>query len=507
MKQNRYRESMKKVPFSEDFDQKTIAAMENAAPAKPKKRAWLRCGAAAAAVLVVVGAGMAFALSNKGQTPVPQTTPLQSALNDAPVVKSTTLLLSVNPQVEFEVDERDMILSVTGKNEDGAALIEGIDFTGYSFENAAVVVVNQLIKHNYITVNDVDRTITLSLSGEKKRASLINDMSVIIKAAAEPYSLEVDTVQTEKDALELVLASKPVQPDENDLPAADPEQLPVHMEIEFSLTGKINKPEDIGYQGTKDTQYPVFQHGASEVNDVMLTLEDGREYAASEIVDFDTAGDWLSTSTLQVMHSLITKGYIANDIGGKVVISLPDCTEQQLTDTKELISLILLEARLALAVEQTDDESLAIVPGPKVSSEILPAYSMAELLDIRYNKDLEQVTDLQMDILSRAFTYDGAMDKLAPRYWAVIPNLVGLTEEEAVALCEQIGFVPRVVHEELSWFESDARTHAERNLGKVIYQDGYAGVTMQVGMPLQINVVIPTQEAQPQKPEPPTFDQ
>jgi len=26
-------------------------------------------------------------------------------------------------------------------------------------------------------------------------------------------------------------------------------------------------------------------------------------------------------------------------------------------------------------------------------------------------------------------------------------------------------------------------------------------------MPLQINVVIPTQEAQPQKPEPPTFDQ
>ena len=64
---------------------------------------------------------------------------------------------------------------------------------------------------------------------------------------------------------------------------------------------------------------------------------------------------------------------------------------------------------------------------------------------------MREITALQMRILTLAYTYDGAVERLRPRYWAVIPNFVGMSEDEAAALCTLTGFVPKIVHEPLSW--------------------------------------------------------
>jgi hypothetical protein len=319
-------------------------------------------------------------------------------------------------------------------------------------------------------------------------------MSEIIKAAAVPYELDVNTVRRDDTEMEIVLLS-PQEPDthENELAPADPDDLPTRMEIEFELTGNVNRPEDIGWQGEGDAR--VFQMGVTEVEDVILRMYGAETQAASEIVGFDTAGEWLSASVLEVTHALIRKEYIADGNAGQIVIRLPRCTAEQYAKTKELVSLMLEEAGLSLEVREVNGtDTLSIVPAEKGEPREEAEYTMEELMDAKLNKDIGKVTELQMRILSLAYTRDGALEKLRPRYWAVIPNFVGMSEEDAVALCTMSGFIPHIVYEQLSW-----GGFSEEDIGKVIYQDCTSGFAYEVGMGLQLNIVVRDQENTIQK--------
>ncbi len=395
-----------------------------------------------------------------------------------------TVLLSLNPEIEFQVDANAMILSVTGKNEDGAALIDGIDFTGFSFENATIVVVNKLIENNYITVNSIDKNILLSVSGETGQMNLLEVMSATIQSAAERYELNIEPIQTGEQQLEIVLKKgEELDPDENALPDADPNNLPTYMEIEYELTGKVNTPEEIGWRDVEGGDR-VFQHGYSEVSDVYLNIKNGGKFQASQIVDFDTASDWLHTATLQMIHSLIEKGYITNDMPGQVVLDINGCTQNQYQQTKELVSLMLMEARLKLEVQPVNEkDTLRIVPSKDAVINEPSVYSLSDLLNTRLNKELSDITKTQMKIMQLAFSPDGAEERLMLRYWAVVPNLMGLSEEEATYLCEVSGFIPVIVHDDFVEGESRVET-----IGKVIYQDGIAGFTSEAGMRMQINI-------------------
>lgn len=488
MKKNNYTDAMQKVRFSEDFNEKTLSAIEKRAK-KPRIRTRI---IAAAAVFVMLCIGGMLKLV------IDPTTGLGTA-ESVPVQNSSVLLLSINPQIEFTVDETDMIISVVGKNEDGTALIEGIDFTGYSFRNAATVVVNKLIENNYISVLDAEKTITLSLGGENRRENLMEDMSAILSAAAQSYELSVEVQNTTENELQILLAQNQEEvANENALPEADPAQMPEYMKIVFELTGKVNRPEDIGW----DPENPgVFRAGYTEVADVWLTIENGKKYRASEIVEFDTAGDWLNTSVFQVMNSLIKKGYITNDMPGTISMEMPGCTDQKYEETMRLAGLILQEAGVnAVTVSSRPKEDAFILTPQVKDSQALPTdalvapakYTMEELLNSKINKNMEDVSQLQMEILSLAFTYDGAVEKLKPRLWAVVPDVMGMDGDEAIALCREAGFEPRVVMEHLEWFEHDGPERfefAKANIGKVIYQDVPPGIATDVAGGFQINIV------------------
>lgn len=393
-----------------------------------------------------------------------------------------TMLLRLNPEIEFRVDEDSMIIEVIGTNEDGIELIDGIDFSGFSFENATIIVVNKLIENNYITANSIDKNILLSVSGDGNPADMLEVMSMIIKSVAERYELNVDTVQTDDNQLEIVLAKGEQVPGENDLPIADPENLPTYMEIEYKLTGKINKPEDIGWREVEGDR--VFQHGYGEVDNVYLSIKGGKKYNASQIVDFDTAGDWISTATLQTIHSLITKGYITSEMPGQIVVNIKKCPEKQFTNAKELISLMLEEAGLQLEVQEIDQNRLKIVPSNAPVDYEKPTYTLSDMLDTRINKDFDKITNTQMKIMQLGYSPDGAQERLEHRYWAVMPNFFGLSEEEVIYLCELSGLTPKIVHEDFIEGASDPNS-----IGKVIYPAAEtAGFTAQVGIPIQINI-------------------
>ena len=491
MNENKYKDSVNKIKFKDSFDEDTVNAMFNAARERKKKRKGRIFAVSAAAVACVAAAVVMISFPKKAVVQVePQNSPeVVVDLTDTEPVKTdeitvknaAVLLLSINPDIEFTVDENDMIISVTGLNDDGVALIQDLDFTGFSFENAAVLVVNKLIENNYISVTDADKIITLSLSGENRRSSLIEDMSAIIKAAAEPYELNVDTVSSSENALDIKLIAPEPSNDDSVLPDADPEELPKYLDIVFKLTGKVNGPDDIGLNGDG-----VFMSGYTEVSDVFIDIEGLGEFRASEIVEFDTAGDWLRTSVFQVMHSLIEKGYIADNIPGKVTLSFSGCTDEQYALCEQICSYMLKEAELALKVEGRDD-GLEIIPSDEPVKPQNAAYSMSELLDQKINKDREKITDLQMQVLTLSYTEYLANEKIKNRQWAVIPNFYGMDEQAAEALCIECGFVPRLNYEDIAWFQP--REQYESLIGKVIYQDCTEGFTMTTGMPIMINVL------------------
>jgi len=507
---NNYTDSVDQLQFSKDFEKNTLTAMKKAA--QKTKRKWI---VAAAAVFVAVCIGATSILLSSPtdipEKPTPEVVvpdqPAESVPADsiAPVQNLSVLLLSINPQIEFTVDESDMIISVIGKNEDGAALIEGIDFTGYSFQNAAIIVVNKLIENNYISVLDVEKTITLSLSGENRRENLMEEMSAILSAAAQSYELNVEVQNTTENELQILLAQNQEEVvDENALPEADPEEMPEYMKVVFELTGKINRPEDIGW----DPENPgVFRAGYTEVADVWLTIENGKKYRASEIVEFDTAGEWLTTSVFQVMNSLIKKGYITDDMPGTVSMEMPGCTDQKYQETMRLAGLMLQEAGVnSVSVSSGPKEDAFILTPLVKASQQIPAdvpvtpakYTMEELLNDKINKNMEDITELQMEILSLAYTYDGAVEKLKARRWAVVPDVMGMDGDEAVALLREAGFEPSVVMEYLEWFEYDGPERVEfakANIGKVIYQDAPPGMATDVAWHFQINIV--TDEPEP----------
>jgi hypothetical protein len=336
-------------------------------------------------------------------------------------------------------------------------------------------------------VYSIEKNIILSVSGNAGQMDLLEVMSAMIKAAASQYELNVDTVQTDEKQLEIILANGQddqtgTEADDNVLPEANPEDLPTYMEIEYKLTGKVNGAEDIGWRVVEDVR--VFQHGYSEVEDIFFSVEGGKKYPGYEIFGIDTAGDWLSKGTLFVIHGLIEKGYISSDLQGKIVLYIKGCTQKQYADTKELVAMILEEAGLQLELQDVNEtDRLRIVPSSSPAVHNPSRYTLSQLLDMKFNKEQADVTELQMKILNMAFTEDGAVEQLRPRYGAVIPNFIGLTEEEAVKLCELVGFIPVV---ELEPFVNGESTVS--NIGFVFYQDLPAGYPYGVGMPIQLNI-------------------
>lgn len=491
------KDSFDKIVMPEDMKNGLRTRVEEAAEAAARKlhrRRILNWALpAAAALALIVGAAVFIGLrggehgqiSAQADTPVTETavpaSPTVAASETAPAPDKKVgalVTLSINPEVEFNVDEDGMIIEVTGKNEDGAELIRDVDFTGMSFENAAITVVNLLIRDGYITAESVDKSIFLSIGGEGGEG-LLEVLADTIRSAAAGYEMAVDTVQTGDEQLQLVLKEQP-QEDEGSLQTADPNDLPLYMQVDIQLTGLVNTPETRYW----DAANRIFSAGVTELDRVVLTLDNGKKYSAAAVTGYDLDDGSLAETVMMVLVALDENGYLTRDMPGKLVIYLHGGTEAQFQTALEMASLTVEDLGVGLeAVPGSESGTVVISSLAEPSTAPEHEYTLSQLLNTLINKDAAKVTELQMRILSLATDEQYVKDELLrPRFWAVMPDLIGLTEEEAVRLCEQNGIKYYIDHME---FTNEADPDF---IGRVEYQDMPAGTSVCTDWRMQFSV-------------------
>lgn len=177
-----------------------------------KRKAWLKWGSMAA--ILILGAGLGFfgaRILNNGvsgrslpgnNTPGSdvqiaenpdsrQTAPGSENDNEGPLVAANSIvILDVNPSISMTVDTDERIVSAEGLNEEGQAVLSGMDLTGADITVAVNAVIGSLLQRGYLS--DLQNAILVSVENEdaEKSAALQERVSSLIGSAFQDGSLE-----------------------------------------------------------------------------------------------------------------------------------------------------------------------------------------------------------------------------------------------------------------------------------------------------------------------------
>ncbi|MBT3320208.1 MAG: PASTA domain-containing protein [Clostridia bacterium] len=364
----------------------------------------------------------------------------------------STIVLDLNPKVRFDLDAQGEVLTVQGLDADGELLLAGIDCAGLTLENATIVVVNQLILQDYITAGVIEEEITLEMQSETLGVETLEVMTQTIITAAEHHDIEVEIIADEEEqTLQIVLT------------AEESEDETVEPQISERMT----------------VQFQIYEEDNSVVGNVSAFTEDSERL----ITSIDFAGMPFPESVLWAINDLIEKGYIGDgQMDKQMLVTLDTADAQKLGVLKYLTGLMVDEAGLALdIVDLGDDMGFSLVVSDKVT---LPraTFTISDILDATVRKSIEELSDMQMEILKIVYTSEQIEWLMTPRYFVVVPDLVGMDVEQAVQMLEQIGVVPvvgKVYSEQLSQLAE----------GEVYFQDFSAGSVVEKGQRFQVGVV------------------
>jgi hypothetical protein len=379
-------------------------------------------------------------------------------------------VLRINPSVEFRLVENGMVAEVAGLNEDGVALIEGIDFAGLSLENATIVVVNRLIEQGYISASMVD-DVYISVSGSSQPDTL-EMMSAIIKTAASQYALAVQTVQTGDNELQVVLGEADSDPPAAPEPAAtaSPDNPPTPVMPDISAPSAPADPSSLPAALTLRYQKDF----AGSVDDIDIDFNGERVDSGIDAY-IDIAGMPAGAATFWTLNKLIAEGYLTDSKPDtKVEFDVSAFGEATAAQVRELAALMVQEAGLALAATDEGGGRFCLAASGLPAPERNARYTLREIEDPTQIKAREDITALQMQILSMAFTPEEIEYMLAPRYWSVMPNLIGLSEARARELLTLAGLQP------VPYYEDGGHT-AGVGYGEVFFQDYAAGGLVEAG--------------------------
>ena len=124
--------------------------------------------------------------------------------------ENQVMVLSMNPEVEFILDSKDKVVSVTAKNEDGVYLLKAnVNFVGMSAEEAAIKFLEECEKHGFVVRGGFDNAsqdLTISVSGEGDE-DLYKSISKKTKNIREQLNVHVmNMVELDDDELEEMVA-------------------------------------------------------------------------------------------------------------------------------------------------------------------------------------------------------------------------------------------------------------------------------------------------------------
>lgn len=145
---------------------------------KPKNNAWIKslCATAAALALIVGG------YLGIGQ--------YQTA-----VAVESVITLDVNPSVRLEVNKSEKVISATGLNEDGIALLceieqDGEKLKSKSLEVAVNVLITAMVEDGYLSQTSNSILVTVNNSDEKKSAEIEAQLLISVDTALTEKGIE-----------------------------------------------------------------------------------------------------------------------------------------------------------------------------------------------------------------------------------------------------------------------------------------------------------------------------
>jgi hypothetical protein len=488
-----------------------------------KRPVWKAAAVAAAIAVIALAIALPLALLNKdsksfeGSIAMSQSTPPEItkaiAAAEESASYSTAIMVSLNPDVEIRLDTDGIVTEVVGLNEDGIALIEGIDFAGMSLENATIMVVNQLILKEYITAAEIQEEINISLKSDTMTLDTLSVMTNIIKAAATAQNISVDVIQNADDnRLQIVLEG---QGEPEVWPELPPTETPLEEDAALEEPTETPMPAveaEIGLE----VEFRMAQGGHTTFVDNMLVHKP--EGGTASIL-LDAASMRLNRVALLGLVELLDKGYIT-DADNKAVrlFFAGDCSDEDIESVAELTALLIAEYDMKIAVTaDVDQKQILLIPDETVTYEAQPSkLALRDVLNHMVNKDEEDLSPRQISILKMAFTFKEYQRLLEKRYFVIVPNLVGMTEEKAVEMLQQLGFYPGVVREKrpgydpnkenggLKYPKDDEELTPEYwafpvvDFGCVFYQDSIPGHPSETGMGMQINVIVLMDDERPE---------
>ncbi len=359
----------------------------------------------------------------------------------------STVVMSLNPVVKFGLDANSNVVEVQGMDEDGERLVQGIDFAGLSFENAAIVVVNQLLLNDYISSGVSQAQITVSLDSEQAGMDTLNVLTDTITTAAAQHKIDVNVT-----------------------PSQETKQLSI------VLTGDGDSTQAATDAGPVTVQY--IQGVGGTVESVHAHRQDGSEMIDS--VDF--ADMPFREAVLYSVNDLIRQGVINDEGESEILFNIGTTDEMMSAGFKYLTQLLLTQAGLSLEVLGTDEAGVFGLALSENTSDEKAQLTMSKILDPKVHKNISELTKTQKDILEFVYTAEQIEEIFAIRYWVVVPNLVGMQEAKAVEMLEKMGIVPMVTRE----YNED---YAQFEAGTVFLQDMTAGAMVEKGARFAVSVL------------------
>lgn len=99
--------------------------------------------------------------------------------------------LDLNPSIEYDLNMFDVVIGVTGVNDDGTQLLGDVDLTGQSIDDAISDTVDLLIEDGYITSEEANDIVIATNNSDEDKS---DELAVELQEVAENRIVENDVV-------------------------------------------------------------------------------------------------------------------------------------------------------------------------------------------------------------------------------------------------------------------------------------------------------------------------
>ena len=108
-----------------------------------------------------------------------------------PQEAQSVMTMSVNPSVQFVLDQNNKVMRVNAMNDDGQALIAQVDFVGKDADSAAKLFVQISTEADYIHVNTTGTNVEINISCDDETAQKYAELKESIKNSVNNYFKEI----------------------------------------------------------------------------------------------------------------------------------------------------------------------------------------------------------------------------------------------------------------------------------------------------------------------------